>query len=268
MSSPVMSPNERRMQAGIEAVRKGGAHALGLFNRRDELVIEKKGRQDLVSRADRETETIIRDHIASLFPEDGFLGEEHGAAGSTERLWIIDPIDGTANYLAGIDYWGVLLAYVENGKPTMAFTYDACRDELWTAEAGKGAFRNGKPIRCADTSRADEALLALSFNFKLDPPVYTDMLEAAIRKGIDHRRLGSSALKLAYVADGRFDACVSMLTNAWDVVPGLLLVKEAGGCIVDFTKDGHPYDQPRPAAACAPGIRGVIEEVTGLTLDG
>ncbi|WP_191061335.1 inositol monophosphatase family protein [Geminicoccus harenae] len=263
-----MSSNERRMQAGIEAVRKGGAHALDLFRRRKDLVIEKKGRQDLVSRADRETETLIREHIAALFPEDGFLGEEFGASGAKDRMWIIDPIDGTANYLAGLDYWGVLLAYVENGKPTLAFTYDPNRDELWTAEAGKGAFLNGQRIHCAPTAQADEATMALSFNFKLDPPVYTDMLEAAIRKGMDHRRLGSSALKLGYVADGRFDACVSMLTNAWDVVPGLLLVKEAGGCVTDFTAGGHPYDQPRPAAACAPGIRAVIEEVTGLTLDG
>lgn len=263
-----MTSNERRMQAGIEAVRKGGAHALGLFNRRDELVIEKKGRQDLVSQADRETETIIRDHISALFPEDGFLGEEYGAAGSTERMWIIDPIDGTANYLQGIPYWGVLLAYVENGRPLLSFTYDACRDELWTAEAGKGAWRNGKPIRCSTTSQADETLMALSFNFKIEPRIYTEMLQASIAKGIDHRRMGSSALKLAYVADGRFDAMVSMLTNSWDVVPGLLLVKEAGGCVADFTAGGHPYDQPRAAAACAPGIRSVIEEITGLSLDG
>ncbi|HEX2527296.1 MAG TPA: inositol monophosphatase [Geminicoccus sp.] len=263
-----MSSTERRLQAGIEAVRKGGAHALGLFNRRDELVIEKKGRQDLVSRADRETETIIRDVISAQFPEDGFLGEEYGSTGGTDRLWIIDPIDGTSNYLQGIPYWGILLAYVENGRPLLSFTYDACRDELWTAEAGKGAKRNEKPIHCAGTDKADEAIMALSFNFKTDPEVYTTMLAAAIRKGIDHRRIGSTALKLAYVADGRFDASVSMLTNAWDVVPGLLLVKEAGGCITDFTAGGHPLTKPAPAAACAPGIRGVIEEITGLTLDG
>jgi myo-inositol-1(or 4)-monophosphatase len=263
-----MSSNERRLQVGIEAVRKGGAHALGLFNRRDELMIEKKGRQDLVSRADRETETIIRDHISAHFPEDGFLGEEYGETGPADRLWIIDPIDGTSNYLQGIAYWGILLAYVENGRPVLSFTYDACRDELWTAEAGKGAFLNGKPIRCAETSRADEAIMALSFNFKFDPKIYLDMLGAAIAKGIDHRRLGSSALKLAYVADGRFDAMVSMWTNSWDVVPGLLLVKEAGGCVTDFTGGGHPLTQPAPAAACAPGLKAVFEEVSGLQLAG
>ena len=263
-----MTSTERRFEAGVAAVRKAGAHALHLFDRRDELVVEKKGRQDLVSRADRESETIIREHLAAQFPDDGFLGEEFGLAGSKERMWIIDPIDGTANYLRGIPCWGVLLAYVENGRPLLSFTYDPVHDQLWTAQAGQGAFRDGKPIRCADTTTPDEATIALSFNFKVDPHSYTTMLAAAIAKGIDHRRMGSTALKLAYVADGRFDGSISMLTNSWDVVPGLLLVKEAGGCIVDFTANGHPYDRPRPAAACAPGLRGAIEEITGLTLDG
>ena len=263
-----MTSTERRFKAGIEAVRLAGAHALQLFSARDELVVEKKGRQDLVSRADRECETLIRERIAGLFPDDGFLGEEFGAAGSSQNMWIIDPIDGTANYLHGIPCWGILLAYVENGRPLLSFTFDPCHDQLWTAEAGKGALRNGKPIRCANTISPDEAVMVLSFNFKVEPKVYLDMLAASIDKGIDHRRMGSTAIKLAYVADGRVDASVSMLTNSWDVVPGLLLVKEAGGCVVDFASGGHPWDRPRAVAACAPGLKSVIEEISGLTLDG
>lgn len=262
-----MSSLDQRLETGLAAVRAAGAHALDLFKRRDELVVEKKGKQDLVSRADRECETIIREHLSKAFPEDGFLGEEYGTEGNQDSLWVIDPIDGTSNYLHGIPYWGILLAYVRDGRTLLGFTFDPCHDDLWHAVAGQGAFKNGRPIHVSDVASPEQALLALSYNFKYAPERYTRMLERSLRLGIDHRRIGSSALKLAAVADGSFDACISMLTNSWDVLPGLLLVKEAGGCIVDFAAGG-PLTTPRSSAACAPGLKAVIEEITELQLDG
>jgi myo-inositol-1(or 4)-monophosphatase len=253
-----------RLTAGLAATRRAGRLAAELFAGRDKLVVERKGRQDLVSRADREVEELLRQDLGGSFPGDDFLGEEGGGE-SAPSLWVIDPIDGTSNFLQGIPFWGILLAYVRDGVTEIGITHDPVRDETWWAVRGGGAFRDGERIRCSTVTDPSEAILSLSFSFKQDPENYLSMLRRATAMGIDHRRIGSSAIKLAYVADGRFDAMVSMLTNSWDVLPGLLLVEEAGGVTSGF---GDDLLQPRAIAASAPGIGATIAEVSGLQMVG
>lgn len=259
-----MAEIDERLEAAKEVARRAGALALAHFRGRDGLKVERKGRQDLVSRADREVEDLIRAELGRAFPGDAFLGEEGGGE-EAASLWVIDPIDGTMNFLKGIPYWGILLAWTRDRRTRIGITYDPVHDEMWWAVAGGGAWRDGEPIHVSGKSDPAEALMALSFNFKFPPQTYTTMLQRALAHGIDHRRIGSSALKLAYVADGRFDAFVSYETNSWDVLPGLLLVTEAGGRATDFAA-GHPLTRPRSVLASTPGLATTLEEVSGLRL--
>lgn len=260
-----MAEIEERLEVAREVARRAGALALQYFRDRGGLEIERKGRQDLVSRADREVEDLIRAELGRAFPHDAFLGEEGGGE-EAASLWVIDPIDGTMNFLKGIPYWGILLAWTRDRETRIGITHDPVHDETWWAVAERGAWRNGEPIRVSGRSDPGEALMALSFNFKFPPETYTEMLQRSLAHGIDHRRIGSSALKLAYVADGRFDAFVSYETNSWDVLPGLLLVSEAGGRATDFTAGHHPLTRPRSVIAATPGLVPVLEEVSGLRL--
>ena len=255
---------EDRLAAAGEILREAGRTALDYFARRHELAVERKGRQDFVSRADREVEALIRARLAERFPGDAVIGEEQGGT-DAERVWITDPIDGTANFLRGIPYWSMTLAFVENGRPRIGLTYDPVHDELFTALAGGGAHLDGRRIRVSPASRPEEACVGLSYTFHTPVRDYLAVLEALLAAGFDHRRLGSAALSLAHVADGRLDAVFTLHTHSWDVLSGLLLVREAGGLASDF--EGDPL-RSRAAAAATPGIADEIARRTGIPLAG
>jgi myo-inositol-1(or 4)-monophosphatase len=257
---------DRRLEATARVCRAAGALARDFFERRQELVIEHKGRQDLVSAADRAVEQLIRDQLGALFPEDGFLGEEGGGVAG-DRLWVIDPIDGTMNFLRGVPYWGVVIAYAVEGRPVVGATYDPVHDELWLAGLGRGTTRNGVPVRVSGLLDAHAGCIGLSFNFKQPRKRYVALIDGLTREGFDHRRMGSSALKLCYTADGRIDGTVSLHCNSWDVLAGLLLVTEAGGLASDYTAD-CPLTEPRGILACTPGIAAALERASGLRLGG
>jgi myo-inositol-1(or 4)-monophosphatase len=129
-----------RLEAAAALMREAGALARDYFARRDELAVEFKGTQDLVSAADREVEKLVRARLAALFPGDGVIGEEEGRKGDTASVWIVDPIDGTQNFLRGLPYWTVVLAYVRDGVCELGLTYDPVHDELFTARRGHGAW--------------------------------------------------------------------------------------------------------------------------------
>lgn len=257
---------EDRAAIAVQAVRAGGQAALRYFREREQLAVEKKGLQDLVSIADREVELIIRRHLESAFPGEGILGEE-GGGGLASRLWVIDPIDGTANFLRGMPYWAVVLAYAIDGDPALGLTYDPVHDELFVAQRGKGATRNGTPIRVSDRSSTNEACLGLSYSFKTDPTAYHQLVADLLALDLDHRRMGSSALSLAHVADGRLDGLACLSCSSWDVLAGLLLVQEAGGFATRYV-DGASLLERRGVAAAAPGIRDAVERITGERLEG
>ncbi len=255
-----------RLKTAAAITRDAGKLALDFFHRRDQLDIELKGMQDLVSVADRKTEDVIREGLAAAFPDDAVIGEEGGteAAGAAGPLWIIDPIDGTMNFLRGIPYWSVAVALMVDRKLMMGITYDPVHDELYTARRGTGAFRNGQSIQVSGINDPKQAVIGATFSFKMSIDAHGELVNAILYGGSDHRRLGSTALMMAHVADGRLDACATLLCNSWDVIGGLMLVEEAGGVASDF-QDGAALDEQNRCYGATPGLAQHVKSLPGLS---
>ena len=247
------------------AIREAGRLARRFVERRVELTVELKGAQDMVSIAAREVEELVRARLSAAFPEDGLVGEEGEAAGpaAAEGCWVIDPLDGTMNFLRGVPYWSVVIAYVRGGETVIGLTYDPVHDDLFAARKGGGAFRNGEPIRVSGTSDPGQAVIGHTFSFKLEVAPYVRTLANLLEAGVDHRRLGSTALMLCHVADGRLDGVVTLRASSWDVIAGLILVREAGGLTREFLDHAGLMD-PGSAYACTPGLAATIEQASGL----
>lgn len=263
-----MTPHDLdiRLQTAAAITRDAGKLALDYFHRRDKLEIEHKGMQDLVSVADRHTEDLIREGLRQAFPDDKIIGEEGGTEASRAAgpVWIIDPIDGTMNFLRGVPYWSVAVALVVDRRLQIGITYDPVHDELYTARRGGGARRNGQVIKVSATDDPKQAVIGATFGFKMSVDAYVTLLDAVLKTGSDHRRLGSTALMTVHVADGRLDACATLRCNSWDVIGGLMIVEEAGGIASDFL-DGAELDEPNRCYATTPGLLEVVKGLPGLT---
>jgi myo-inositol-1(or 4)-monophosphatase len=257
---------DARLEAAIPIVRAAGRLALEHFRNRAALLIEHKGQQDLVSIADRAVEDLIRAELARLWPEDAVLGEE-GGGDDASRTWVLDPIDGTFNFLKGIPCWGVVAAYVVDGRIMLGLTYDPVHDELFTARRGGGAFRNGEPIRVSGNASVDTSCVAFAYSFRQPQQTYVDMVEHALSQGFEHRRMGSTAVQLCWVADGRCDGLATLYCASWDVLAGLILVEEAGGRATDFIGD-YGLLGKGGIIACTPALAAELEAVSGLQLPG
>ncbi len=253
-----------RIAAAI--ARDAGKLALDYFRRRDKLEVERKGLQDLVSVADRHTEDFIREGLRQAFPDDRIIGEEGGtdSARGGGPVWVIDPIDGTMNFLRGLPYWSVAVALVLDRTLQIGVTYDPVHDELFTARRGGGARRNGQVIKVSGTTDPRRAVIGATFGFKMSIDAYGALLGAILNAGADHRRLGSTALMMCHVADGRLDACATLYCNSWDVIGGLLVVEEAGGIASDFL-DGAELDQPNRGFGTTPGLLAMVKGLPGMT---
>lgn len=198
-----------------------------------------KARNDWVSAADRESEQAIVAAIREHRPDDAFLGEESGMTEGTaaNRVWVIDPLDGTSNYLQHFPIWSISIALRENGVTTTAAIYEPLRDLFFTATRGGGAFRNDEPMYVSTQARVEGSFLATGFPFRAQEyveryvAIFTDIIR--VSKGV--RRAGSAALDLAYTAAGVFDGFFEMHLAPWDVAAGALLVGEAGGIVTDFS---------------------------------
>lgn len=244
-----------RLRVAQGVVREAGEMAAERFRRRDELVIERKGRQDFVSAADKECETFVVGAMSQLFPEDGFLGEEGAARASRNgATWIIDPIDGTTNFLGGLPVWCVSLGLVENGQSVAGVIYNPITDELYSARAGGGATLNGKAIRVSHATRIDEARIHLGFSYRRPVAAHVQAVAACLGAGCEYARFGSGALGMAFAADGRFDGYYEAHINAWDIAAGLVLVKEAGGWHNDFFGAPDAMAKGNYILAAAPGL--------------
>jgi myo-inositol-1(or 4)-monophosphatase len=251
-----------RLLTARAVVREAGKLAFDYFSRRAQLETEHKGMQDVVSVADRAVEDLIRARLRGAWPEDDLLGEEGGGA---ERrpgagLWVIDPIDGTANFLRGMPYWSVALAYMIDDRVEIGVTYDPVHDQLFWARRGGGAHRDEAPIRVSGATDPERAIIGSTFTFKTGIERYVAIIEAILRAGADHRRMGSTALMMCHVADGRLDGCVTGYCNSWDVIGGLLLVQEAGGVASDFLAE-NGLMAAGSALACTPGLYAILEQV-------
>jgi len=198
--------------------------------------VTQKARHDYVSEIDKSSEAQIVREIRRYHPDHAFLGEEGGAQGASDYVWIIDPLDGTSNYLHGMPHYAISIALQIKGRTEHAVVYDVVRDEMFTASRGSGAHLNNTRIRVSPRTTLDSAIAATAFPFRQRGmmSVYTGIFSEVFKKIEDIRRAGVASLDLAWVAAGRVDAYFEIGTKAWDVAGGALLVREAGGVVTDF----------------------------------
>lgn len=206
----------------------------------DQLQVEEKGRGDLVSAVDRRSEEVIRRVLLEKFPGHAVLGEEFGASGRSEFEWVIDPLDGTANFVHGLPQFAVSIALLKGGKPEAGVVYNPVTDDWFTAARGQGAQWNGRKMRVNTLRDAGRGFVGTGFPFKSPDKLALQYryVEAALAAFSDVRRLGSAALDLCFVACGRLDAFFEMGLNPWDMAAGVLIAQEAGAIVTDL-QGGH-----------------------------
>lgn len=246
-----MSSHERRV--AVEAARAAGRLL------RSELVgsrrIQYKGSStDLVTEMDRAAEALILERLGEAFPDDAVLAEETGfRAGRSDRRWIVDPLDGTTNYVHGLPLFAVSIALESAGHVTLGVVYDPNDDELYVAERGRGATLNDAPLAVSTTAVLDRSLLTTGFPYNIRETPDNNLVEYASfslrSRGV--RRFGSAVIDLAWVAAGRFDGFWELRLGAWDVAAGALLVQEAGGRVTNLT--GGPLSLDAPAVVASNG---------------
>ncbi|OOG36264.1 inositol monophosphatase family protein [Rhodanobacter sp. C05] len=225
------------------AARSAGNVILRYMNRIDGLNIVEKQQLDFVSEVDKLAEAEIIKELRRAYPDHAILAEESGATGKGPLTWVIDPLDGTHNYLRGIPHFSVSIALLEKGVPIHAVVFDPLRDELYTASKGDGAYINDRRMRVSKRENLGGAMIATGFPFRQREHLTAqlDMTRAILGQAEDIRRSGSAALDLAYVAAGRYDGYFEIGLKPWDMAAGVLLVHEAGGRYCDFAgRDGIP----------------------------
>ncbi len=221
----------------VRAARSAGNIITRYMDRLDTLTVETKGRNDFVSEVDRMAEQEIIAVLRKAYPDHAILGEETGLTEGDEYQWIIDPLDGTTNFLHGVPHFAVSIALRVRGRLEVGVVYDPVRQELWTAHRGGGATLEGRRIRVSKLPDLEGALLGTGFPHKAQQHMdaYLNMFKALAKHAADIRRPGAAALDLAYVAAGRLDGFWEIGLQPWDMAAGLLLIQEAGGVVGDFT---------------------------------
>ena len=224
------------LNTAVSAARLAARIILMHLDRVDRLEISSKGRYDFVTQVDQEAESAILDTILKAYPDHSFLAEERGEKLGTEYRWIIDPLDGTTNFIHGYPQFSVSIALEKDGRLEHGVIFDPLRDELFTASRGEGARLNDKRIRVSRIQHLDRALLGTGFPFvavnRIDPWLKTFRVLLLKASGI--RRSGSACLDLANIAAGRLDGFWEMGLQPWDMAAGVLLIREAGGLVSDF----------------------------------
>jgi myo-inositol-1(or 4)-monophosphatase len=226
------------LNIAVRAARSAGDHIIRKMNKLPDLKIEQKGLNDYVTEVDRQAEEKVIETLLSSFPNHGILAEESGEIeGSEDFRWIIDPLDGTTNYLHGFPHFAVSIACQHKGRLEHGVIYDPIKQELFTASRGDGATLNNKRIRVTKIKSTHGALLGTGFPFKQHGQLdeFISIFSEFFSTASDIRRAGSAALDLAYVAAGRLDGFWESGLNAWDIAAGALIVREAGGITIDYT---------------------------------
>lgn len=252
------------LETAIEAARAGGEVLLANWRKLPQGSVSEKKKNDFVTHADRESEEQIVERIRSRFPEDSFLGEEGGqrkggAPEGDERTWIIDPLDGTSNFIAGFPFWCVSVAARERGEILVGVVWDPLREELYTAARGGGAFRDGARLSVSGCTGLDDAFLATGFPFRSKDRIdfYLALFHDVFLRARAIRRAGSAALDLANVAAGVFDGFFEFRLSVWDIAAGALLIEEAGGRVTDYGGGARHWERGNVVA----GTRGVVEGI-------
>lgn len=226
-----------RQRAAETVAHDAGRLALALCADPRGLEVNLKGPQDVVTTADGEVERSIVAALRAAFPDDALLGEESGGIAG-DRCWVIDPIDGTANFSRGLPHWCVAIAFVAAGRTEIGVIYDPNSDLLYSAQRGMGARRNAVPIRVSATDDLARATVDIGYSRRTAIDDFAGIMTRLLELGVNVTQSGSAALGLARVADGRLDGYAERHLYAWDALAGLLLVEEAGGRVNAFLEEG------------------------------
>jgi len=226
------------LNIAVKAARRAGSIITRASEDIGSLTINDKGFNDFVSEVDLASEKEIIRVLKTAYPDHAFLGEESGLTHQADNIWIIDPLDGTTNFLHGFPQYCISIALEQKGEITQAVIYDPNRNALFTATKGQGAYLNQRRIRVSNKSKLKDSVLGTGFPFKdfQHLPVYLKIFEEVVRGTSGIRRPGSAALDLAYVAAGWFDGFFEINLSKWDIAAGGLLVTEAGGIVSDFSE--------------------------------
>lgn len=234
----------------MKAAEKAGRALVRDFGEVEQLQVSRKGPGDFVSNADVKAEKIILRELEKARPDYGFLMEESGSAGpdGAENRFIIDPLDGTTNFLHGLPHWAISIGLEQKGEVTAGVIYDPVKDEIFWAEKGKGAFLRDRRLRVSSRRQVSDSVFATGIPHlgigggAEEHMLFLKRLERVMAQSAGLRRWGTASLDLAYVAAGRYDGFWERGLNAWDVAAGIIIVKEAGGFITDVSGRAYTFD--------------------------
>ncbi|MDX1705317.1 inositol-1-monophosphatase [Pseudidiomarina sp.] len=252
------------LNIAVRAARVAGKILVKDFGVEVDLNVQVKSQHDFVTELDKAAESAIVRNILKVYPDHSILAEEGGEiiGNDADHQWIIDPLDGTTNYLRGIPHFAISIAYQYKGSVQAAVIYDPLREELFTATKGAGVQLNGKRLRVKSQRDLNGALLGTGFPFKRKDltPQYQAVFGALFEQVSDMRRGGSAALDLAYVAAGRMDGFWEFSLQPWDIAAGALMVREAGGLVTDFA-GGHGFMESGHVVAGNPKVvQGILSK--------
>ena len=244
--------NQERMNLAIEAALASGK----MLSEYRDLHVDKKAKNDFVTDADKASEELIRSILLGACPEDAFLGEESGTSGNADQgIWVVDPIDGTTNFIRKIPPYTISIAYMKDGQTRAAAVYAPLTNEMFSAYEGGGAFLNGEPIHVSGATEAEECILGMSFAHRhpKDSQLMFELLPRLSTQINDMRRLGSAAYDLCSVACGRFDAFIERKLYIYDIAAGVLIAREAGAVTGGWPDGGHCFETG-DTVAVTPGL--------------
>ncbi|MCO5089702.1 inositol monophosphatase [Bosea sp. (in: a-proteobacteria)] len=259
-----MTPVERdlRYHAALGLAAEASQLALGYFNRRETLGITMKGAQDWLTVADGEVEAFLRGRLSTLFPGDSIIGEEGGGEPS-DAVWILDPIDGTANFAHGDRNWCISIGFLADRTPEIGIVTAPALGEVYAARRGAGATLNGEPVKVSGATDIARAAIELGWSTRVPAARYLEVIGRAYAAGASVKRLGSGTLGLCHVACGWSDAYTELHINAWDVAAGIVVANEAGAHLNDFFA-GEGIAKGNPILCCTPGLAVELKEITGI----
>ncbi len=257
------------LAVAMTAAQIGGTILRSYFGRLEAGEVEEKGQNDWVSAADRASEDAIASFLKRQTPELGFLAEESGVRAAGTAGWVVDPLDGTANFVRSFPHFAVSVGLVVDGTPTVGVIYDPMRDELFTATAGRGAYRNGCRVSVSGRARLDGAFLTTGFPFRVQRHIdtYLSVFRAVYLRAGAIRRPGAAALDLAHTGAGIFDGFFEFNLSPWDLAAGAVIVREAGGLVTNLDGGAELFARGNVLAA-PPGVhRDLLAAVRDICRD-
>lgn len=259
-----MTPAERdlRYYAALGLAAEASHLALRYFDRSEALDITMKGAQDWLTVADGKVEDFLRGRLSELFPEDSIIGEEGGGEAS-DAVWILDPIDGTANFAHGDRNWCISIGFLADRRPEIGIVSAPALGEVYAARRGAGATLNGKPIRVSGATDIARAAFELGWSTRVPSERYLEVLARGYAAGAAVKRAGSGTLGLCHTAAGWSEGYAELHINAWDVAAGIAIASEAGAYVNDFFA-GEGISKGNPILCCTPGLAQALGKITGI----